>query len=80
MDVTTVMLGMRLSLFQTENVACAFCTVCLHVFQAVHIQRYLPFFNPKTSILIQKRPFYSGILNSELPGDSKKAIIHLGDV
>ncbi len=37
-------------------------------------------FSPKTSILIQKRPLYSGNLNSKAPGDSKNAFLHWGDV
>ena len=32
------------------------------------------------SILIQKRPCYSGNLNSETPGDSKNAYLHWEDV
>jgi len=35
-------------------------------------------FNPKTSILIQKRHPYTGNLNSEMPGDSKNAFLHYG--
>jgi len=37
-------------------------------------------FNPKTSILIQKRHPYTGNLNSEMPGDSKNAFLHCGHV
>ncbi len=36
-------------------------------------------FNPETSILIQKHRPYIGNLNSETPGDSKKAFLHWGD-
>ncbi len=31
--------------------------------------------NPKTSVYLQKRPSYSGNLNSEMPGDSKNACL-----
>jgi len=37
-------------------------------------------FNPKTSILIQKRHPYPGNLNRETSGDSKNAFLHCGDV
>ena len=37
-------------------------------------------FNPKTHILIQIRHPYTGNLNSEMPGDSKNAFLHWGDV
>jgi len=37
-------------------------------------------FNPVTSILIQKRLFYSGNLNSETPWESKNVFLHWGDV
>ncbi len=37
-------------------------------------------FNHKTSSSLQKHPSYSGNLNSEMPGDSKSALIHGGDV
>ncbi len=37
-------------------------------------------FNPKTSILIQKRHPYTGKLSSETSGDSKNAFLHCGDV
>jgi len=36
--------------------------------------------NPETAIFIQKRPFYTGNLNSETPGNSKNAFLHWGDV
>lgn len=38
------------------------------------------FFNPETSILILKRRPYTGNLNTETSGDSKKAFQHCGDV
>ncbi len=37
-------------------------------------------FNPRESILIQKRPFYSGNLNSETPGDRENTVLHWGYV
>ncbi len=37
-------------------------------------------FNPKTSILIQKRHPYTGKLNSETSGDSRNAFLPCGDV
>ena len=37
-------------------------------------------YNPKSSILIQKRHPYTENLNSETPGDSKNAFLHWGDV
>jgi len=37
-------------------------------------------FNPKTSVLIQKRHPYTGNLNSETLGDSKNAFLLWGDV
>ena len=37
-------------------------------------------FDPKTSILIQKRHPYTENLNSETSGDSKNAFLHCGDV
>ncbi len=37
-------------------------------------------FNPEMSIFVQKRPSYSGDLNSETPGDSKNAILHGEDL
>ncbi len=36
--------------------------------------------NPETSILIQKRHFYTRNQNSETSGDSKSAFLHCGDV
>jgi len=36
--------------------------------------------NPKTSVLSQKRPSYSGNLNSKMPGDSRNKFLHWGDV
>ncbi len=36
--------------------------------------------NPKTSISIQKRPPYTGNLNSETSGHSKNAFLRCGDV
>jgi len=35
---------------------------------------------PKRLFAIQKRPFYTGNLNSETPGNSKNAFLHWGDV
>ncbi len=40
----------------------------------------LALFNPKTSILIQKRHPYTGNRNSEMPGNSINAFLHCGDV
>jgi hypothetical protein len=37
-------------------------------------------FHPKTSIFLQNRPSYSGSLNPEMPGSSKNASLHWGDV
>ncbi len=37
-------------------------------------------FNPKMSVVIQKRHFYTGNLNSETLGDSKNTLLHWGDV
>ena len=34
----------------------------------------------RTFVLIQKRHPYTGNLNSEMPGDSKNAFLHCGDV
>lgn len=36
--------------------------------------------NPETSILFQKRHFYTGTLNSETSGDTTKTFPHCGDV
>ena len=36
--------------------------------------------NPKTSRLVQKRPFYNGNLNSETPRKNQIAVLLLGDV
>ncbi len=36
--------------------------------------------NPKMSIVSQKRHPYTGILNSEMSGDSKNVFLHCGDV
>jgi hypothetical protein len=36
--------------------------------------------SPEMSILIQKRPCYSGNLNSETPGDSTNTYLHWEDV
>ena len=36
--------------------------------------------NPKTSTLIHKRHLYTGNLNREMSGDSKKAFLHCGSV
>ncbi len=41
---------------------------------------HLALFNSRTSILIQKRPFKSGNLNSETPGDSRNVFLHWGNV
>ena len=35
---------------------------------------------PETSFLFQERPFYSGNLNSEMPGDIQNTFLRLGDV
>ncbi len=35
---------------------------------------------PKTSIYIEKSPFYNGTLDSGTPGDSEIAFLHWGDV
>jgi len=35
---------------------------------------------PKRFSFFKKRPFYSGNLNSETPGDNKNAFLHCGDV
>ena len=48
------------------------CGVGLYVLDAL--------FNPKTSILIQKRHPYTGNLNSETLGDSRNTFLHWGDV
>ncbi len=37
-------------------------------------------FNPETSFLTQKRPFYSGHVGSETLGDSENEFLHWGDV
>jgi len=55
-------------------------TVEWHEFVPLHQQLSVALFNPKTSILIQKRHPYTGNLNSETSGDSKNAFLHWGDV
>ncbi len=42
--------------------------------------RYSANVNTKTSILSQKHPFYSGNLNSRMPGDSRNACLNWADV
>ncbi len=37
-------------------------------------------FNPETCTSIQKHPFHSANLNSEMPADSQNAFLHWGDV
>ena len=53
--------------------ACIHCSCCT----SLHASTV---FNCKTFPVVQTRRFYSGNLNSEMPGDSKDAVLHGGDV
>ncbi len=48
--------------------------------QHPHLQIIEALFNPKTSVLIQRRHPYTGNVNSETSGDSRNALLHCGDV
>ena len=53
---------------------------CNSRFDGFALRTQAALFNPKTSILIQKRHPYNGNLKSETLGDSKNEFLHWGDV
>ncbi len=57
-----------------HNHACIHCSCCTSLHASIAL------FNPRTSISIQKRPFCSGNLNSETPGDSESTLLRWGHV
>ena len=57
-----------------HNQVCVHCSCCTSLHASIAV------FNCKTSPLVQTHPFYNGNLTSEMPGDSKDAVLHGGDV